>query len=62
MSKVTWLAGLACMASAVMAEAKDNPVPVEMEGADKAGVQLIQSPPPAGKADLLMDIIKTRLK
>lgn len=61
MSKVNWLAGIACMASATVAGAKDATPAGDVEKQTERKSQVLQTQQQTTKMDLLVDVLKTRL-
>ncbi len=62
MSKKALLAGIACMASAVMADAKENetlPGVTEQETEDK--VHVVEGHQQTARMNLLIEVLKTRM-
>ncbi|WP_430462152.1 hypothetical protein ACQUQU_05005 [Thalassolituus sp. LLYu03] len=61
MSKVNWLAGIACMASATVAGAKETSQPEAIDKQTERKAHTVYTPVQTTKMDLLVDVLKTRL-
>ena len=61
MSKVNWLAGIACMASATVAGAKDVTQSTTPEQQSERKALIAQAHAQTTKMDLLVEVLKTRL-